>query len=71
MEKTQTQHIDIKYIMERSCLNKKSYTLKQADRAIEYAYTQNRMFYYYKCQFCQSFHLTSKEPITVRQLEVV
>jgi hypothetical protein len=70
MEKVTTQE-DIKYIMERSCLNKRSYTQKQADSAIEFAAIQNRLFYYYKCQFCSSFHLTSKEPITFKHLEVV
>lgn len=62
---------DIKFIIERSCLNKKSFNQKQADNAIEAALARGKLFYYYKCQFCNSFHLTSKEPLTYKQLEVV
>jgi hypothetical protein len=69
MEKIQSENI--KYIMERSCLSKRSYNQYSADRAIETAATQGRLFYYYKCQFCNSFHLTSKEPVTIKHLEVV
>lgn len=63
---------DIKYIMERSCLNKRSYTQKSADDAVDQALRyDSKLFYYYKCQFCSSYHLTSKVPVTVQQLEVV
>ncbi len=71
MEKV-TQAQDIKFIMERSCINKRSYSQKAADDIIDSALLyQNKMFYYYKCQFCSSFHLTSKEPVTIKHLEVV
>lgn len=67
-----TKFEDIKYIMERSCLNKRSYTKKSADDAIDFALKHdNKLFYYYKCQFCSSFHLTSKIPVTFKHLEVV
>lgn len=63
---------DIKYIMERSCLNKRSYSQKSADNAIDFALKHNnKLFYYYKCQFCRAYHLTSKEPTIYKHLEVV
>ena len=71
MEKEFTAE-NIQFIIERSCLNKRSYTRKSADDVVDQALKEhNKLFYYYKCQFCNSFHLTSKEPVVVKHLEVV
>jgi hypothetical protein len=36
-----------------------------ADKAVDKALERGLMLYYYKCQFCGSLHMTSKEPNAV------
>jgi hypothetical protein len=53
-----------------SCLRKKSFSKKAADAAIERLAEQKKLYFYYKCELCGAFHLTSKEPIG-RQFNVL
>lgn len=52
----------IKYIIERSCLNKKSFSEEGANRAVDNFANEKKEMYFYKCDFCGSFHLTSSSP---------
>lgn len=63
---------DIAHIYERACLRKANLSEETANRIIDLALKQReQMLYYYKCQFCSSFHLTSKEPFTSDNVKVV
>lgn len=53
---------EIEFIINRSCLSKKSMSKELADKAVDRALERGLMLYYYKCQFCGSLHMTSKEP---------
>ena len=50
----------IHFIIERSCLQKKNLTKEEADVIVDIHAFDKRMIYYYKCQFCGSYHMTSK-----------
>jgi hypothetical protein len=65
-------HDKIEYIFERSCLRKANLTEEVANSIIDRCLQQeNRMLYYYKCNFCNSFHLTSQEPTSETKVEVI
>jgi aspartate carbamoyltransferase regulatory subunit len=67
----QTHHTHIKYILERSCLNKKSFSKEAADKVVDFMATQKKEMYYYKCDFCSSYHLTSHYPDIPKKLEII
>jgi hypothetical protein len=52
----------IKYVMKRSCLDKKSFSEEKANKVIDFLASKNEEMYFYKCDFCGSHHLTSKAP---------
>lgn len=54
-------HQFIEWVMHRACLRKKNLTEEQANAVVDMtAKNENRLVYFYKCQFCGSFHMTSK-----------
>lgn len=60
------------YIIERSCLNKANLTEESANNIIDRVLqNEQKLLYYYKCSFCNSFHLTSKEPTGNTKLEII
>ena len=52
----------VRYIMERTCLRKKNLNKEKANRVIHIFARQGELVYYYKCHFCNSFHVTSSPP---------
>lgn len=52
---------DIKYIIEVSCIRKKARSKEQADEIVDIKAKQGQLIYYYKCKFCSSYHMTSKQ----------
>jgi hypothetical protein len=51
------------YIIQRSCLEKKNLTEDRANDLVDKILREEgRLIYYYKCEFCSSFHLTKKVP---------
>jgi len=45
-----------------SCIRKKSFSLKAAETVITKLMQDKRLMYYYRCELCNAYHLTSKEP---------
>jgi hypothetical protein len=52
---------DIRWIMDRVCLRKKNLSEEEANEVVDWAAKQGRVLYFYKCEFCGSHHMTSKE----------
>jgi hypothetical protein len=47
----------------RTCERKKKLSKLQADDIIDrIALKEKRLIYYYKCKYCDKYHLTKKEP---------
>jgi predicted SprT family Zn-dependent metalloprotease len=67
------QKEDIEYILERACLSKANLNEEAANQIIDKALQKKqKLLYYYRCQFCNSIHLTSQVPDNSRQkLEVI
>ena len=50
-------------IFYNACLRKKNYSEEGANKVVDFeAEINKRLMYYYKCEFCGSFHITSREP---------
>jgi hypothetical protein len=58
----------ILYIFERTCLRKKNLTEEDANVIVDIEARHGRLIYFYKCQFCLSFHMTSKIKEPTRQI---
>lgn len=54
----------------RACVDKRSYSLKQADDFITEKMNEGIILYYYKCIFCGRYHL-SKLDHTVYTIEII
>jgi hypothetical protein len=54
----------------RTCTDKKSYSLKQADEIIDKYAKRKQLLFYYKCYFCCRYHL-SRQIGTVRTMEII
>lgn len=46
----------------KSCLSKKSYKKKNVDDVVDRFLSHGEMRYYYKCNFCNGYHITKNEP---------
>lgn len=53
-----------------SCLDKKSFSKKEADGVIDYYAKRKKIMFYYKCDFCNRFHI-SKQHDTVKKLLII
>ena len=62
--------LSIKEIIERTCINKAGMTRKEADETIDRYAKQGRIFYYYKCKFCNRYHI-SKNYYTVEKVKII
>lgn len=64
---------EVQHIFHRACLRKANLSEETANEIINKALArEHKLLYYYKCQFCDSYHLTSREPNLVYQnLEVI
>ena len=51
----------------RKCLTKSNLTLERADDIVTKAMHNGLTLYYYKCNVCSSYHLTSKCPTFHRE----
>lgn len=56
------QNKAVKFLIERSCLDKKNLSKQEADRVVDWNSSRGKLLYYYKCDFCQSYHMTRQEP---------
>lgn len=63
---------DVQYIMNRTCLQKSNLTEERANSIIDHHLKNGKLLYYYKCPFCNSFHLTKKipNPLTANKVGV-
>jgi len=61
----------IKYVIERSCINKKSFSEEKANEIVDFFASKNEEMYYYKCDFCGSYHLTSRQPNIPKILRIL
>lgn len=57
-------------IILRSCLEKKSMSKFEADKVIDYYAARNRIMFYYKCDFCNRYHI-SKNSETTKSLQII
>lgn len=55
-----TKHLLIQFIMQKACLSKKNLTKEAADRLVDFFAGEGKLMYYYKCEFCSSYHMTSR-----------
>lgn len=46
------------WIIKRTCIDKKSFSKEEADDIVDKKAEQGLVFYWYKCQFCQRYHLS-------------
>ena len=51
------------WLVNRACLSKKSYTKEGADKFIDLKASQGVVLLYYKCDFCNSYHLTKNKEL--------
>jgi hypothetical protein len=60
----------IQFIIYKACLRKANLSLESANRLVDHHAANGRLIYFYKCDFCDSYHLT-KKPAPPRQKIVV
>lgn len=53
----------LKSLLFNSCKRKRKLSEKEANDAVDYYIEQNEMMYFYKCLFCNKYHLTHSPPI--------
>lgn len=58
---------EIKYIMERSCLRKKNLSLEKANQFVDRSAKEGKTVYFYKCDFCSSYHMTRQPQLSVQK----
>lgn len=62
----------IPHFFHASCLRKENLTEEEANLIIDkIAIEQKRAVYYYKCQICKSYHLTSQIPEQKYKMEII
>lgn len=61
----------VKFVFERSCLRKKSFSRNAADAVVDRFAEKGELIFYYKCQFCNSYHMTKRSDEVKRRIEVV
>lgn len=61
--------LSIAEVINKTCIDKKSLSKKEADETIERYAKQGRLFYYYKCNFCNRYHI-SKNYNTVDRVKI-
>lgn len=49
-----------KHIIEDGCIRKEGHTEEIASKIIDKAAKRKKLLFYYKCDFCRSFHITKK-----------
>lgn len=57
-------------IIFRSCIDKSSLSKADAENAIDHYAKQNKVMYYYRCDFCNRFHI-SKQSETAKTLQII
>ena len=62
--------LSTKEIIEKTCTSKVSMSRKEADETIDRYAKQGRLFYYYKCSFCNRYHI-SKNYYTVEKVKII
>lgn len=64
-------HLEIAYIIGRSCLRKANLTEEEANALVDHILkTEGRLIYFYKCTFCNSIHLTKSIKTPVNKIDV-
>lgn len=48
--------------MNASCLRKKNFSEEGANQVVDAFLSKGKLLYYYKCNYCLSFHMTSSPP---------
>jgi hypothetical protein len=71
MKQRRSKQEHIKYVIERSCLNKKSFSEETANKVIDFLASKNEEMYFYKCDFCGSHHLTSRTPNVPKVIRIL
>ena len=51
------------WLINRACLSKQSYSKSQADNMVDFKAAQGIVLLYYKCAFCNSYHLTKNKEL--------
>lgn len=60
---------DLLWQLNRTCLEKQSYNLSDADSLVDMFASRGKIMFYYKCNLCARYHLTSKEPTVYNDVE--
>ena len=60
----------IEWIIKRTCIDKKSFSREEADDIVDRKAELNQVYYWYKCQFCQRYHL-SRQAESENRIEIV
>jgi hypothetical protein len=71
MEHRNSKKDHIKYVMEKSCINKKSFSEEKANQVVDFFATKKDAIYFYKCDFCGSHHLTRRKPNMPKVLKIL
>jgi hypothetical protein len=71
MEHVENSRDKVDRIIRRSCLSKKSFSKEGADKIVDKLAFKNEEIYYYKCDFCSSYHLTSRIPNIPKILSIL
>jgi len=58
------------WIIWRTCISKASMSKEEADTYVDRMASKGVVLYWYKCQFCQRYHM-SKQESTELKLEVI
>lgn len=66
----EVEHLVTRYRIERTCIDKKSHTLEEANDVIDFFAGKGIVRYWYKCPFCNAYH-TSKKESAVRLVDIV
>ncbi len=58
------------WIIRRTCIDKQSFSLVEAEDIVDRKARLGKLFYWYKCQFCQRYHM-SRQDSSEDKIEVI
>lgn len=61
----------VKRIMNRSCVNKKSFSEEAANGVVDRLAERGELIFFYKCEFCNAFHLTRRSGDVKRTINLI
>lgn len=61
----------LRWIIKRTCLRKRNLTEEEANQIVDECAAKGDLIYFYKCDFCNSHHMTRKSVEPTEKISVI